>query len=58
MQKRKTLVNALTNSNKYGKKEDIEKVLSNLNIDLKIRPEKLTLEQYAQISEMLQEDYK
>ena len=53
MQKRKTLVNALTNSNKYGNKEKIENVLTNLNIDLKIRPEKLTLEQFAKISELI-----
>ena len=50
MQKRKTLVNALTNSNKYGSKEQIEKILTELNIDLRIRPEKLTLEQYAELS--------
>ena len=49
MQKRKTLVNALTNSGKYGSKEQIEKVLENLGLDLKIRPEKLTLEQYAKL---------
>ena len=53
MQKRKTLVNALTNSNKYGSKEKIENVLTTLNVDLKIRPEKLTLEQFAKISELI-----
>lgn len=53
MQKRKTLVNALSNSNKYGSKEKIEKVLLDLNIDLRIRPEKLTLEQFAEISTQL-----
>lgn len=53
MQKRKTLVNALTNSNRYGSKEEIEKILVGLNIDLRIRPEKLTLEQYAKICEQL-----
>lgn len=51
MQKRKTLVNSLTNSGKYGTKEQIEKVLTELNIDLKIRPEKLTLEQFAEIAD-------
>ena len=50
MQKRKTLVNSLTNSGKYGTKEHIEEVLTELNIDLKIRPEKLTLEQFARIT--------
>lgn len=51
MQKRKTLVNALTNSNKYGTKEEIEKVIAKMGLDLRIRPEKLTLEQYAKLSE-------
>lgn len=51
MQKRKTLVNSLTNSGKYGTKEQIEKVLTELNIDLKIRPEKLTLEQFAEMAD-------
>lgn len=53
MQKRKTLVNGLANSNKYGTKEQIEQALTNLNIDLKIRPEKLTLEQFAELSKVL-----
>ena len=53
MQKRKTLANGLANSNKYGTKEKIEQVLNNLNIDLKIRPEKLTLEQFASLVKIL-----
>lgn len=53
MQKRKTLVNGLTNSNKYGSKEQIEQALISLHIDLKIRPEKLTLEQFAELSKIL-----
>ena len=53
MQKRKTLVSGLANSNKYGTKEQIEQALTNLNIDLKIRPEKLALEQFAELSKVL-----
>lgn len=53
MQKRKTLLNALSNSNKYGTKEQIEKTLETLMIDSKIRPEKLSLEEYAKITENL-----
>ena len=53
MQKRKTLVNALANSNKYGTKEQIEGILQELKIDSKIRPEKLSLEQFAQIAEAI-----
>lgn len=53
MQKRKTLVNAIANSNKYGNKEAIEKILLTMGLDTRIRPEKLTLEQYANLSEQL-----
>jgi DNA-directed RNA polymerase II subunit RPB1 len=41
------------NSNLFGNKEQIELMLKELEIDLKIRGEKLTIEQYAQISEYL-----
>lgn len=51
MQKRKTLLNALANSNKYGSKEKIDKTLELLGIDNRIRPEKLTLEEFAKIAE-------
>lgn len=54
MQKRKTLSNALYNSKILESKEEIEKMLSELNIDLKIRGEKLTLEQFAQISDYIE----
>lgn len=53
MQKRKTLLNGLTNSNLFGNKEEIEKMLTELNINLKIRGEKLTLEKYAQMADYL-----
>ena len=51
MQKRKTLLNALSNSGKFGTKDNIEKILLSLGIDTKIRPEKITLEQFAKISQ-------
>ena len=54
MQKRKTLINALANSKKYGNKEQIEKVLRELKIDLQIRAEKLTLEQFAELSNLIE----
>ena len=53
MQKRKTLLNSLTNSNLFGNKDEIEKILQEFNIDLKIRGEKLTLAEYAQIADYL-----
>ncbi len=51
MQKRKTLLNTLSNSGKFGTKDNIAKILLNLGVDTKIRPEKLTLEQFAKISQ-------
>lgn len=51
MQKRKTLLNALANSNKYGSKEQIDKTLELLSIDNRVRPEKLTLEEFAKIAD-------
>lgn len=48
MQRRKTLINALS---AIIAKDEIEKVLKELGIDTKIRGEKLTLEQFAKISD-------
>ncbi len=53
MQKRKTLVNALLNSNFFEKREEAEKCLESIGIDKKIRGEKLTLEQYNEITKIL-----
>lgn len=51
MQKRKTLVNSLTNGKLLNSKEEIENMLISLDIDTKIRPEKLSLEEFAKISD-------
>lgn len=51
MQKRKTLLNSLTNGNLLMNKVQVENMLIELNIDTKIRPEKLTLEEFAKISD-------
>ena len=51
MQKRKTLLNSLTNGKILKDKNEVEKMLEELNIDTKIRPEKLTLEEFAKISD-------
>lgn len=53
MQKRKTLLNALVNNKVFKSKEDAEKCFEELNIDLKIRGEKLTLEQFGMIADYL-----
>ena len=52
MQKRKTLVNALVNG-KITDKDTILKILSELNIDSKIRPEQLSLNDFANITNAL-----
>ena len=53
MQKRKTLVNALVNGETFKTKEEAETVLNTLGIDIKIRGEKLSLEQYGKISDYI-----
>ena len=50
MQKRKTLLNGLTNGN-LGSKENIEQMLVDLGFDLRIRGEKLSLEDFAKIAD-------
>lgn len=52
-QKRKTLLNALTNG-KLASKEQIEKILMDLNLDLRIRGEKLSLQDFANIADYMQ----
>ena len=50
MQKRKTLLNGLTNG-KLASKEEIEQMLLDLGFDLKVRGEKLSLEDFAKIAD-------
>ena len=52
MQKRKTLLNSLSNSN-IGSKEDLEKMLIDLNLDPRIRAENLSLEDFKNIADYL-----
>ena len=52
MQKRKTLLNALTNGN-LASKQELEKMILDLGLDLKVRGEKLSIEEYAKIAEYL-----
>lgn len=53
MQKRKTLLNSLANSNLFGSKEEICEILKNVEIDPQIRAEKLTLQDYAKLAEKM-----
>ena len=52
LQRRKTLMNSLTN-NGISSKEDLLNILHKLNIDEKIRSEKLTIEDFANIANEL-----
>lgn len=50
MQRRKTLLNAISNSGLEITKEQMEQILNELDIDTKVRGETLTIEQFAQIA--------
>ena len=52
MQKRKTLVNSLSSSGQISKGQ-LQEILNKLGIDERIRAEKLTLEQFVGIADML-----
>ena len=53
MQRRKTLLNALVNTKVFLNKEEGIKVLKELNLSEDIRPEKLTLEDFANITNII-----
>ncbi|HOV25624.1 MAG TPA: 16S rRNA (adenine(1518)-N(6)/adenine(1519)-N(6))-dimethyltransferase RsmA [Pseudobacteroides sp.] len=56
-QRRKTLLNALSNSSKFGRsKEEIRQILIGLGIDENARGETLTINQFAQISNEFAKD--
>ena len=53
MQKRKTLLNSLTNNGVFKNKQQGVEILNSLGIKENIRPEELTLEQFEKISDNL-----
>ena len=53
MQRRKTLLNALVNTKVFLNKEEGIKVLKELDLSEDIRPEKLTLEDFANITNII-----
>lgn len=53
MQRRKTLVNSLVNGGIISNKDEIKSLFDTLNLDYNVRGEKLTIEQFAQISNYL-----
>lgn len=50
MQRRKTLANALVNAKLINSKEDIKKIFNEANIDENIRGEKLTMQDFANLA--------
>ncbi len=52
-QRRKTILNSLTNTQIFKNKEQAQKILTELGIKETSRPEELTLEQFAKISEKI-----
>lgn len=53
MQRRKTLLNALVNNGIFSSKEKGIEILEKLGMDINIRGEKLTLEDYAKLSDKI-----
>ena len=51
MQRRKTLLNGLINSKLFDSKEEILDIFQKMNLNPQIRGEKLTIQQFAQISD-------
>ena len=52
-QRRKTLLNALTNTNIFQTKEQGIEILKSLKLEENVRAEELTLEKFAEITEKL-----
>ena len=53
MQRRKTLLNALTNSKVFINKEEGTQILNKLNLDINIRAESLTIQDFANIAKLI-----
>lgn len=52
-QRRKTLLNSLVNTNIFNSKEHGSKILKEVNLKENVRPEELTLEDFARIAELV-----
>lgn len=48
-QKRKTLINSLVNTKIISSKQEAESILSNINLDSRIRPEELSLQDFVNL---------
>ena len=52
-QKRKTLINGLVNNNFFKSKEEAEKAFISMGLDTKIRGEKLSLEDFKKLYDII-----
>lgn len=50
-QRRKTLVNSLTNSGKFGSKETIERAITSIGKDIRIRGERLNIQEFSDLAD-------
>lgn len=57
MQRRKTLLNALANNNIFNSKEQGAQILKKLDMDVDVRGEKLSLKDYARLSDEISKNY-
>lgn len=55
MQRRKTLLNALTNAKIFKSKEEGKEILKKLKLDENVRAEKLSLEKFAELNKLIEE---
>ena len=53
MQRRKTLLNGLMNSGLINDKNKIKELLNKIGIDVNVRGETLTIEQFAELSNLI-----
>ena len=53
MQRRKTLINGLINSGIITNKEKIRDIFKEAELDIEIRGEKLNMEQFAKLSNLI-----
>ena len=58
MQRRKTLINALNNAKIFQNKEEGNQILESLKLDESVRAEKLTLENFADITNRILKKYR
>ena len=54
MQRRKTLINALSMSDLFKDKDEIKEIIQKIGLDERVRGESLSINDYAKITEMLQ----